>query len=241
VARSRGNLMNKLANVCFTAASLVICGFAAPVSASPLTVLDASFESLPPGAYSPPASNFVAPWLFGCGLGTCGEAGILALSTAPDGAQVGYTSSAGVAGHLGSIAQDVAAIIPGATYTFSILVGQSTTEASLTGYRLVLGYDVTPNDPSTNVQFANVLFTAPGDIPAEGDFLLATITAVAPNNATGDVTIAFGSGSFAMWDEASLAVATTPLPAALPLFAGGLGLIGLLARRRKQKLAAQLH
>jgi len=70
---------------------------------------------------------------------------------------------------------------------------------------------------------------------------LATITAVAPNNATGDVTIAFGSGSFAMWDEASLAVATTPLPAALPLFAGGLGLIGLLARRRKQKLAAQLH
>lgn len=33
-------------------------------------------------------------------------------------------------------------------------------------------------------------------------------------------------------------VATTPLPAALPLFAGGLGLVGLLARRRKQKAAA---
>ena len=30
----------------------------------------------------------------------------------------------------------------------------------------------------------------------------------------------------------------TPLPAALPLFAGGLGFIGLLARRRKQKNAA---
>lgn len=30
----------------------------------------------------------------------------------------------------------------------------------------------------------------------------------------------------------------TPLPAALPLFAGGLGVIGLLARRRKQKAAA---
>jgi hypothetical protein len=31
--------------------------------------------------------------------------------------------------------------------------------------------------------------------------------------------------------------ATTPLPAALPLFAGGLGVIGLLARRRKRKVA----
>lgn len=35
-------------------------------------------------------------------------------------------------------------------------------------------------------------------------------------------------------------VAETPLPAALPLFAGGLGLIGLLARRRKQRHAAAL-
>ena len=30
----------------------------------------------------------------------------------------------------------------------------------------------------------------------------------------------------------------TPLPAALPLFAGGLGVMGLLARRRKRKGAA---
>jgi hypothetical protein len=33
-------------------------------------------------------------------------------------------------------------------------------------------------------------------------------------------------------------VAPTPLPAALPLFGAGLGLVGLLARRRKQKTAA---
>ena len=33
-------------------------------------------------------------------------------------------------------------------------------------------------------------------------------------------------------------IATTPLPATLPLFAGGLGALGLLARRRKRKNAA---
>lgn len=33
-------------------------------------------------------------------------------------------------------------------------------------------------------------------------------------------------------------IASTPLPAALPLFAGGLGTLGLLARRRKRKNAA---
>ena len=36
------------------------------------------------------------------------------------------------------------------------------------------------------------------------------------------------------------AVSETPLPAALPLFAGGLGVMGLLARRRKRKAAAAL-
>ena len=33
-------------------------------------------------------------------------------------------------------------------------------------------------------------------------------------------------------------VATTPLPAALPLFAGGLGVLGFLAKRRKRKASA---
>jgi hypothetical protein len=32
----------------------------------------------------------------------------------------------------------------------------------------------------------------------------------------------------------------TPVPAALPLFAGGLGVIGMFARRRKQKNAAAI-
>jgi hypothetical protein len=38
----------------------------------------------------------------------------------------------------------------------------------------------------------------------------------------------------------SFAVATTPLPAALSLFAGGLGFVGYLAKRRKKKATATL-
>jgi hypothetical protein len=40
--------------------------------------------------------------------------------------------------------------------------------------------------------------------------------------------------NFSITEETS----TTPLPAALPLFAGGLGLMGLLARRKKRKSSA---
>ena len=36
-------------------------------------------------------------------------------------------------------------------------------------------------------------------------------------------------------DVTSLTVAATPLPAALPLFAGGLGMLGWVSRRRKRK------
>ena len=41
-------------------------------------------------------------------------------------------------------------------------------------------------------------------------------------------------------DVTQLDVSTTPLPAALPLFATGLGALGLVARRRKRKVAAAL-
>ncbi len=47
------------------------------------------------------------------------------------------------------------------------------------------------------------------------------------------VEIEFGTGPDSTTDP--LALTTTPLPAALPLFAGGLGMIGLFGRRRKQK------
>jgi hypothetical protein len=51
---------------------------------------------------------------------------------------------------------------------------------------------------------------------------------------TSGASLTFLSGH----NYSSAAASATPLPAALPLFAGGLGVIGLLARRRKRKNAA---
>ena len=47
------------------------------------------------------------------------------------------------------------------------------------------------------------------------------------DNVTGGVSL----------DVTQLDVSTTPLPAALPMFGGGLAVVGLLARRRKRKAA----
>jgi hypothetical protein len=216
------------------AATVALAALSTSASATTLNVLNSSFETGTPGAYSPPPT-FANSWRFGCGslgCGATGGAGIAAIGYAPDGAQVGYTT--GGAGDAGSIAQDVTTIIPGATYTFSIMVGNPI-GGGLTQYRVVLGYNTTPHDPSTNVLFADVLFSAPGDIPAAGAFQLVTLSAVAPLVATGDVTFAFGTGngSTGYWDVASLS--STPTPAALPLFASGLGALGLIGWRRKRK------
>jgi hypothetical protein len=60
--------------------------------------------------------------------------------------------------------------------------------------------------------------------------------------------IACGVGCFVIYPDTpsdlhpitSLSVSQTPLPAALPLFAGGLGMVGLLARRRKRQAKSTL-
>ena len=67
---------------------------------------------------------------------------------------------------------------------------------------------------------------AVGFNPYANDTYVVTLSA---GTAAGDTT-SLGS--------VSEQINATPLPAALPLFAGGLGLMGLLARRRKRKAAA---
>ncbi len=62
------------------------------------------------------------------------------------------------------------------------------------------------------------------------------LSGVAPCQVSGDRCFA-QSGEIDLIEVTQNTVSSTPLPAALPLFAGGLGLMGLLTKRRKQKSA----
>jgi len=78
----------------------------------------------------------------------------------------------------------------------------------------------------------------PGDVGTNGDpginffDLLGVLVFSGPGSAP-----VFSPGVFVVGDD-TLTVTATPLPAALPLFATGLGALGWIARRRKRKNAA---
>lgn len=117
-------------------------------------------------------------------------------------------------------------------YRFKDLVAPVTL---LPGNYFLMGYSWTSSDLEHNsnvsgtpdtfvasalVTYVNSAWTATGSDPA------------------GTVPINFGLTDFFSSANIQFDAVATPLPAALPLFAGGLGLIGLLARRRKQKHAS---
>lgn len=77
-------------------------------------------------------------------------------------------------------------------------------------------------------------------MPNFGTDTAALVTAA---NASGDPTfleaiIGSTSSRSSLWFAINGTVTTTPLPAALPLFATGLGALGLLGWRRKRQACA---
>ncbi len=73
-----------------------------------------------------------------------------------------------------------------------------------------------------------------------GPFTLVTLNVLLASSNTLAFQGLFTNPDSTVFIDNISAIASTPLPAALPLFAGGLGVMGWLARRRKRKNAAAL-
>jgi hypothetical protein len=93
------------------------------------------------------------------------------------------------------------------------------------------------------------LITLPIDTPPSGNLCAGALSCdfvflfVHLDDESASVTDAIGflnANCFSFGTDCSSATAQTPLPAALPLFASGLGALGLLGWRRKRKNAAAL-
>lgn len=114
--------------------------------------------------------------------------------------------------------------------TFAKVAGTSFSNPNFSGFDYAIDCSGTQGS-STCGSFLKFDVANAGSIIGSGGnssiFFAADITAV--NGATGAVGATLTGGG---------TQGETPLPAALPLFVGGAGFIGLLARRRKQKTAA---
>jgi hypothetical protein len=93
-------------------------------------------------------------------------------------------------------------------------------------------FDASNNLLSTATSLFGSNFVSSGHSPNE--FLSLSGAGITKVTITGDP----GGLSFVLDDLSFTGSAATPVPAALPLFASGLGVMGLLARRRLRKVAA---
>jgi hypothetical protein len=125
----------------------------------------------------------------------------------------------------GGVSQSIATV-SGTKYLLSFDLGSSTTFGTPSA--------ITAQAGSTSGLFTSTLL---GSNNWETETLLFTatgpFTVISLTGASGDKYIGLDNVNVT-------AVGATPLPAALPLFAGGLGVIGLLARRRRRKNAAAI-
>jgi hypothetical protein len=208
-------------------ASVALTTTLAAGSAHAVTVVNYSFE-VPSmgGSYQYDPSG--AGWTFsGYSVIANYQSGFY-FSTPPDGTQVGVLQSASNNGS--SIDQVLSGLASGDSYTVSFYLAD---RANPNGTRY-LANPVTVSFDGTNIG----TYT-----PTSIDFQLFTATFTAAS-ASGDLMfLAAANGGdldtgLDLVTVSAAAPSATPLPAALPLFASGLGVMGWLARRRKRKAQA---
>jgi hypothetical protein len=208
-------------------ASVALTTTLAAGSAHAVTVVNSSFEnpSMSGGyQYTPSAPG----WTF-AGLSVIADyRSAFGFSTPPDGTQVGVLQSG--SGNGSSIDQLLSGLASGDSYTVSFYLADRVGSNYVANPVTVSfgGTNIGTYTPtSTSFQLFTATFTAAS---ASGDLMF-----LAAPESTGD----FDTGLDLVTVSAGTASAT-PLPGALPLFASGLGALGLLGWRRKRKTAAAI-
>jgi probable HAF family extracellular repeat protein len=175
--------------------------------------------------------NGAAPTVLGSLGGTYNGASAINNS----GQVAGYSWTAGNASQQAVVWNGTAPTVLGS------LGGTNSSAAAINDSGQVVGYSTTTTgqfgtiwNGTTAININTLLTSDPSGI------LLLALTGI---NSFGQI-VGYGSDSSGNWDAVLLtptsSVSATPIPAALPLFASGLGALGLLGWRRKRKQVVEL-
>ena len=203
---------------------------AAPAAAAVITVVNPSFETLPPaglpfvgcGAGCSFSNDVIPGWINSradSGQFRPGPAAgaFTYFNYVPDGLTVAYTNGSGISQTVGITA------VAGVTYTLSVQLG--------------FRKDITDTSPVSLLVGAGGAFATGTPLQFSGDWstYTATYTATAAD-AGGAITILLGpSGAQGDFDDVRLSddAAAVPEPASWALMIGGFAMVGTAARRRR--------
>jgi hypothetical protein len=216
-----------------------------------------TYTSIDPDLTNPSFESGTTGWTFGGSPGagvyaptsnqyTPGADGLPGSLVAPNGSNVAYAPT-GLSGS-GSILQNTTTDYvynANVGYSFTFWVGVPKTEPNgstsvVAGPVTLYGYWLA-NGNTASGQMPTFAITLPAVGQWEQETVYINPSDIANASASGQtIGIEFFEGNATNNEEANFDVTPTPLPASLPLFGGGLGFVGYLAKRRKRSATLAL-